>query len=235
MQSKIIHEENSFLVLYKPAGIAIQSAQAFKTDVLREVTNYLAKKQGSVPYVGMVHRLDQPVEGLLVFGKNQKTTANLSKQLSENQKSCRKDYVAVVSVENGQTFSAGQTETLIDYLEKDAKLSLAKITDEKKGKRAELTYEVVEQVGEIALLNIQLKTGRFHQIRAQLSNAGLPIIGDQKYGSEKAKSLANQYRVKTVALCANQLMFLHPITGAQVGYCKRPENPIFEQFQLYKS
>ena len=227
MNIDIIEETKEYLIVYKPSGFATQSANAFAKDAVSEVTAYLAGKEGKIPYVGLVHRLDQPVEGLLVFAKNKHTAANLSSQLSGANKISQKEYLAVVCVDEAKDLPIKESITMVDYLGKDSDNKRAVITSEKEGKRAELTYEVLQRKENLALVRIHLKTGRFHQIRAQFASRGMSLIGDRKYASELSNKLTEAYGVKHVALCASKLTFLEPGSKKEVVCEVTPQNPIF--------
>lgn len=233
MRTKILYEDKHIIVVHKPAGIAVQSGRIGQADVESELKNYLAagsdgSQRGKQPYLGVVHRLDQPVEGVLVFAKTPQAAAAINRQLA-GENFC-KDYFAVVC---GKPEPAKQE--LVNYIKKEG--NLAKIcpppakTAEEGAKKAALSFEVlsakeVEQE-EISMLAIRLKTGRFHQIRAQLSHAGYPLLGDAKYGSEKSRALSESLQVRNVALCAVHLSFLHPVSGKKMEYSVSPEQPVF--------
>lgn len=221
MRSKIIYEDNDIIVIQKPAGIAVQTAQVGRIDVVSELKNYLGKN----PYLGIIHRLDQPVEGLLVFAKNPKAAANLSAQLTKED-FC-KEYLAVVC---GKPLS--DNGELVDYLIKEG--PVARVCEE--GKRAALHYErkeTKEIAGEeISLLKIKLETGRFHQIRVQLSHAGYPILGDAKYGSEKSRQVSAEAGVRNTALCAYRLCFKHPVQKKMLEYAITPQGEAFTNFKI---
>lgn len=233
MQTKILYEDKDILVVHKPAGLAVQTAHIGQPDVESELKNYLAG-QGKPPYLGIIHRLDQPVEGLLVFAKNENAAAVLSKELQD--KNFCKEYLAVVC---GNPKSEGQE--LTNYLLK--KTGRAVVLDEgqsipKEAKRAVLRYRVEERnvtaAGEISLLRIWLETGRFHQIRAQLSHAGFPILGDSKYENGTSGKIAEALGIRHTALCACRLVFRHPIGGKEMEYTVNPENPAFSFFNRDK-
>ncbi len=216
---KIIYEDNDIIVIDKPPGIAVQTKKVGEKDVVSELKNYL--KGG---YVGVVHRLDQPVGGLLVFAKNKQAAAGLSKQVSEKgEAGFVKDYTAVC-------FPGGivpEQDTCEDYLIKE-KEGVARVVDENEisgfpdAKKAVASYE---KTGEMSIddtlcpiLSVHLKTGRFHQIRVQLAGRGLPIIGDMKYGSEESKELSKKAGVTRLYLTACHLEFRHPATGKKMTF-----------------
>lgn len=220
MKTKVIYEDNEVLVCYKPAGLAVQTGRIGQADMVSELKNYLKETQKN-PYLGLVHRLDQPVEGLLVFGKTQKATAALSEQLQTG--TLNKRYYAVVCGK-----PASDSGELVDYLNKSAD-NKAEIVTEKEGKKAVLQYKVLgngvcceenseNQGMEYTLLDVHIDTGRFHQIRAQLSHAGCPILGDQKYGTEASARLSRELSVRNVALCACEVEFVHPASGEKVSF-----------------
>lgn len=252
MKTKILYEDSDLLVIYKSAGIATQTAKVGQADVVSELTNYLAKsrmdkaKGGSVPFVGVVHRLDQPVEGVLVFGKHKKATAELNKQLTDG--SLKKHYLAAVCGKPRE-----ENEKLVDYMIKD-KDGNAKIVREShpEAKKAVLEYQLIGtnsmHVGarqevedlwnrelEVSLLKVYLKTGRFHQIRAQLSHIGCPLLGDQRYGNKTSELISDSLNIRYTALCAYHLEFIHPMSGKKMEYTVTPENRAFAIFQNYLS
>ena len=210
MQTQIVYEDEAVLVIRKPAGLATESAGIGQKDVVSELKNYVAKKNpGKMPYLGIVHRLDQPVEGLLVFAKTKKAAENLTAQLGKGM--LKKEYLAVVCGKVPEN-----TGRLVDYLIKvngmavvkdaadaqikdaaDAQVKNAADAKTEKdvdaqtekaagpqAKKAVLTYTKKAETEKFTLLAVQIETGRFHQIRAQLSHAGFPILGDEKYVAE---------------------------------------------------
>lgn len=246
-EKQILFEDKDIIVCHKPAGIATQTAKIGQRDMVSEVTNYLAvssvsKENKSKPYVGLIHRLDQPVEGILVFAKNPKAAAALSKQISANQ--MQKCYYTVVSAIgfSGEKISdeasgvQGEktTGTLIDYLYKDGKTNTSFVVskEHKDAKRAELSYELVKKQSDkgIALVKIKLITGRHHQIRVQMSHAGMSLVGDYKYADDETKQLSEGLGQKQVALCAYELAFLHPVSGKKMVFRTEPTGEIFQNF-----
>lgn len=225
MKTVILHEDKDILVCHKPAGLAVENAAVGRMDMVSELKNYLKSS-----YLGVIHRLDQPVEGLLVFAKNQKAAADLSKQLTRN--TLNKQYYAVVC---GQPDS--NMGKLVDYLSKDNKTRMAKVVNKNAAdaKEAVLDYEVMqtkecEDTNIISLLRIQIQTGRFHQIRAQLSNAGMPILGDQKYGNNVSAQVSQLTGTRNVALCACSLNFRHPVTGQNMSFEIVPASGAFSLY-----
>lgn len=250
MQTQIVYEDEAVLVIRKPAGLATESAGIGQKDVVSELKNYVAKKNpGKMPYLGVVHRLDQPVEGLLVFAKTKKAAENLTVQLGKG--TLKKEYLAVVCGKVPEN-----TGRLVDYLakekgmavvkdaadaqsEKDADAQAKKDADvqsekaaDPQAKKAVLTYMKKAETGSLTLLAVQIETGRFHQIRAQLSHAGFPILGDEKYGSEESKELSREKKIRFTALCAASLSFRHPVTGKVMAFTQAPQNPAFAEFVI---
>ena len=250
MQTQIVYEDEAVLVIRKPAGLATESAGIGQKDVVSELKNYVAKKNpGKMPYLGIVHRLDQPVEGLLVFAKTKKAAENLTAQLGKGM--LKKEYLAVVCGKVPEN-----TGRLVDYLIKvngmavvkdaadapvkdaadaqikDAADAQVKQAADPQAKKAVLTYTKKAETGRLTLLAVQIETGRFHQIRAQLSHAGFPILGDEKYGSEESKELSREKKIRFTALCAASLSFRHPVTGKTMAFTQTPQNPAFADFAI---
>lgn len=222
MKAKIIYEDNEILVCHKPAGLATQTGRVGQKDLVSELKNYL----GGNPYLGLIHRLDQPVEGLLVFAKTAYAAKELSRQLTDNI--LNKQYFAVVC---GKGFP--DKTKLEDYLIKDNKTNMSRIAGEKENgaKRAELWVKTVafDEIHNIALLEITLLTGRHHQIRVQMANAGFPLLGDAKYGTEESAAKSKELEVRNVALCAAKLTFVHPKSKKTMDFEIEPEGEIFQK------
>lgn len=233
MKYKIIYEDKDIIVCHKMAGLAVQTGKIGAVDLVSELKNYLMKshttKPTKEPYLGVVHRLDQPVEGVILFAKNQKAAGVLSKQLTTGI--MNKCYYAVAAGVPGEGEQQG---VLIDYLMKDNKTNSSYVTTKDKGKESKLEYTLMEKVtyGDkiYALYDIHLLTGRHHQIRVQMANAKMPLLGDRKYGGEMSNTLSNELNVKNVALCAYKLEFTHPTTNKKTEFKIKPEGKIFEQF-----
>ena len=221
MRTKVIYEDKDIMVIHKPAGLATQTGQIGSMDVVSELKNYLAAK-GEDSYVGVIHRLDQPVEGLLVFAKNKRAAAHLSGQLAKDN--LNKEYDAVVC---GVTEC--REETLTDYLRKGNDSRAQVVTGEEErfpdARRAVLHYCVKEEAPPFpgtTLIHVTLQTGRFHQIRAQMAHAGYPLLGDVKYGNEMSAELSRQYGIRQVALCASAMSLQHPVTGKKLHFEIKP-------------
>lgn len=226
----IVFEDKNIIVCRKPSGLAVQTARIGQVDMVDQVRKHLTKTvgQNSIPYVGIIHRLDQPVAGIVAFALNERTAASASKEIEQT---AHKEYIAVV--EKG--INALSSSRLEDYLVKIPRENVSRVVDKgvKGAKRAALKYEAVD-INDISskiipeeirllienseetlgVLRISLETGRFHQIRAQLSHAGMPIIGDSKYGGRSDADInsVNWHGARlgkgAIALCATSLHIL---------------------------
>lgn len=251
-QKRILYEDKDIIVCHKAAGIATQTSRIGQADMVSEIANYLSRKakdnagrqsdgmahsgrkEGSTPYVGVVHRLDQPVEGILVLAKNRQAAAGLSRQIAEEQ--TEKYYYAVVCGKN-----LLKERDLEDYLVKDSRTNMSCVVPpERKGaKRAFLHYEILgeqtveaeagEEEGSIVLARIRLDTGRHHQIRVQMSHAGMSLLGDYKYADAQTVRLSKRMQIKEIALCAYRFSFMHPTTGERMTFMVRPEGKAFQK------
>ena len=211
---KILYEDNHIIVVEKPVNVPSQGDKTGDIDMLTIIKRYLKKKYnkpGNV-YLGLVHRLDRPVGGVMVFAKTSKAAARLSEQV--RNKNFRKRYLVIV---NGKFEE--RKGTLQDYLLKNEKNNMSKVVKEgtKNAKLAILDYEVIKYDPELNLsvLKIDLHTGRHHQIRVQLSSRGHSIYGDQKYGGRG--------HGKQICLWAYQLTLFHPITKEEMTFTSMPE------------
>ena len=193
----IIYEDNHLLVVEKPINIPVQEDDSKDLDFLTMLKNFIKKrdnKPGNV-YLGLVHRLDRPVGGIMVFAKTSKCASRLSEQV--RNRTLKKTYYAVVE---GKVESE---ETLKDYLFKDIKNNIVRV--DKNGKEAILNYNLIEYKNDYSLVKINLKTGRSHQIRVQFSSRNHALYGDQKYN--KNAKVGEQ-----IALFAKELELIHPTT-----------------------
>lgn len=201
----ILYEDNHILVVEKPINVPIQADDSKDIDFLTILKQYIKekyKKPGNV-YLGLVHRLDRPVGGVMVFAKTSKAASRLSEQVRNH--TFQKQYYAVI--EN----DIDKQGKYHDYLLKDSKTNMTTVN--KNGKEAILTFEKVKYNKEnnLALVKINLETGRSHQIRVQFSHHGHPLYGDQRYN--KNAKVGEQ-----IALYATELSFVHPTTKEQLTF-----------------
>lgn len=226
----IIYEDNDMILVHKPAGVATQTKRLGQQDMESLLKNYRAKK-GEPPYIGVVHRLDQPVEGIMVFAKNQKAAANLSKQVQQHV--IGKYYYAVTSC-----MPTEKTGVLEDYLLTDKKTNVTQVVEGKKdeksvsnypkdAKKAKLEYQVVDTKEDKTLIRIKLHTGRQHQIRVQMAHMGCPLVGDSKYGNGNSE--------KGLALCSYRLEFEHPMKRKKCEFEIYPKGGNFGEFVEIKT
>ena len=223
-QPEIIYEDDDILVCHKPAGVATQTKRLGQKDMESILKNYIAvnnRKAGRTqpPYIGIVHRLDQPVEGVMVYAKTPQAAAKLSEQVKK--RFVGKHYYALVQLPEGkqsmEEIGLDAKGTLENEIAFDAKHNVSAVMPQKTKdtKHARLDYEVVAQRGQKLLLDITLHTGRHHQIRVQLAHAGIPIVGDIKYGDCPAKQLG---------LCSYRITFEHPVSHTEMDYTIMLEN-----------
>ncbi len=232
----IVYEDQDIIVIHKPAGLATQTARLGERDVVSELKNYLArsgkitarnKPDRGEPYVGMVHRLDQPVEGLLVFAKSREAAAELSKQMTDRTMS--KDYYALVLGKPEKT--EGELKNFLRHDARNNRTYVAALGESpENSKMACLQYAVRSYQDKVTLLDIRLETGRHHQIRVQLSHAGMPLLGDERYGSAESQEISRRMNCHKMALCAYRLKLVHPRTGAKKIYETEPVNQVFSSF-----
>lgn len=201
----ILFEDKDIIVLKKPAGMAVQTKNLSEKSLETELKKY-RKSKGESPEIFVVHRLDQPVSGLMVFAKDKKSAASLSEDLKTD--SFTKVYRAKAYKGSGLP-KAG---TLIDYMIKDEKTNSSKVVKPETdgAKKAVLQFEVLDEAEDTVDLKIKLMTGRHHQIRVQFANAGLPLLGDLKYGSDSSIGFSKNLGIRYVELTASHLEFRHP-------------------------
>lgn len=219
MDLNILYEDGHLLVCRKPAGIPVQSARVGEKDIVSLLKNYRNEKEHNT-YIGLVHRLDQPVEGVMVFAKTKEAAAELSRQVTDGR--MKKQYLAVICGK-----PVRKEGHLVDHLLKDGRTNTSSIVKEgtKGAKRAELTYVIREEAQGYALAEIQLLTGRHHQIRVQMAGAGMPLAGDRKYHTGQGAEAA-----KYVALAAHRLTFTHPAKKKPMSFEVKPEGELFHVF-----
>lgn len=201
LEKQILFEDNHIIILNKRSSQIVHSDKTGDVSLEEMVKHYLKtkyNKPGNV-YCGLVHRLDRPVSGVVMFAKTEKALVRLNKMMKEHQ--IHKTYWAIVRNNNIKPKA-----TLVNFLIRNEKQNKTYVTkDTNKGKYAELDYEVLKKSDNYQLLKVNLKTGRHHQIRVQLSNIGCPIKGDLKYGFERSNKDAS------ISLHARELEFLHPV------------------------
>lgn len=203
---EILYEDNHIIVVVKPFNILSQSDDTKDIDMLTLIKSYLKEKYnkpGNV-YLGLIHRLDRPTGGIMVFAKTSKAASRLSEQIRLNL--FTKKYLAVV---NG--YLSEKSGVFEDYiLKKEDNSSIISNL----GKYAKLEYEVLKEKSNLSLVNIILHTGRHHQIRVQFASRNHPLYGDQRYGKSSKKQLA---------LFAYYLSFNHPVTKEKLEFIKYPD------------
>lgn len=214
----IIYETNHLLVVIKPANIPVCEDESKDLDLLTILKKYIKDKYhkpGNV-YLGLIHRLDRPVSGIMVFAKTSKCASRLSKQINDG--SLEKEYYAVIEG------TPKEKDVFEDYLIKDEKENISKVTTKDKGKYSKLEYELIKTINNYSLVKIKLYTGRSHQIRVQFSTRGYPLVGDQKYGSGKTKC--------NIALFSYKLSFLDPVTKEKLEFkLDLPDTYPFDMFK----
>ena len=217
---KILYEDNHIIVVVKPAGIPVQQDKTSDLDMLTIIKTYLKEKYnkpGNV-YLGLVHRLDRMVGGVMVFAKTSKAASRISEYI--RQKNVKKRYLAIV---NGKMDVTGKTEELKNYLIKNERLNMSRVVDKsvKGSKESILEYKVLKNFKynnrEYSLVDIDLHTGRHHQIRVQFANIGHPLYGDIKYGNKINKVGQN------LALFSYYLSFFHPTKDEYLEFKFLPE------------
>lgn len=214
----VLYEDNHVIVVTKPINVLSQADSTGDIDMLSIIKDYLKDKYhkpGNV-YLGLVHRLDRVVGGVMVFAKTSKGASRLSEAIRLNK--LEKYYLAIVhgKINNNGEFS--------DYLLKKDDFSTIVSPN---GKLAELSYELLEYNKEknLSLVKVMLKTGRHHQIRVQFSHHGYPLLGDNRYGNDKEKE---------IGLYAYHLSFPHPITKEIITFENYPKTKNYLEFKYIK-
>lgn len=212
---KVIYEDNHLLVVEKPVNILSQGDDTNDKDMVNLLKDYIKKKYnkpGNV-YIGLIHRLDRPVGGVMVFAKTSKAASRLSEQV--RNKTFNKTYLAIV---HGTMKSS--EDTLKDFLYKNKKTNMVTVVkkNHKDAKEAELDYRVLNFKENLSLVQVNLRTGRSHQIRVQFSSRKHPLYGDQRYGKEINK-VGQQ-----IALWSNKIELYHPTTKEKMEFtCHTPD------------
>ena len=212
----VVYEDNHIIVVVKPQNVPTQEDESKDKDLLTMVKEYIKVKEnkpGNV-YVGLVHRLDRPTGGIMVLAKTSKSASRLTQEMHTGD--FKKRYLAVVVGKPRE-----KRAKLVNYLLKNARTNTVQVVPEltTNAKRAELDYVVLDDNEKVSLVEVNLATGRSHQIRVQLKNIGCPIYGDVKYGGDKLAKGHN------LALWAYELKFVHPTTKENMTFkCYPPED-----------
>ena len=233
---EILYEDQDIIVVVKPSGVESQAARKFQPDMISAIKKHLVINKlctpGKEPYVAVIHRLDNPVSGIMVYAKTKKAAAVLSEQVQKQD--IEKTYMAVLCGK-----PVHNVDNYVDYLVKSVDENTSHVVEKgiSGAKRAELSYEVVETVQmhepaqgqkeslELTLVKIRLLTGRHHQIRVQFASRGTPLYGDRRYQPEIV--CGEQHGL---ALCAVSLAFQHPVTKKRMSFSIKPSGGVFEKF-----
>ena len=210
----IIYEDNHLLVAEKPVNMPSQGDKSGDRDILTALKEYIKiiyHKPGDV-YLGLVHRLDRPVGGVMVFARTSKAAARLSKQIKDME--FKKEYLAVIHGRPSIEYKEGLTHFLI----KDRRRNIVTASKEEieGAKKAVLNYELIDEASHMSLVRIELITGRSHQIRVQFAHMGHPLFGDQKYGQDVNKP------GQQIALWSNKLTLTHPTLREGMTFSSMP-------------
>lgn len=209
IQSQIIYEDNHILVINKQAGQLVQGDKTGDIplfELIKEFIKERDRKPGNV-YLGLVHRIDRPTSGLVIYAKTSKALSRLVAMVKNRE--IKKTYWAIVPKE-----FIPQSGRLVHFLKKNEKNNKSIVFPKptEGAKEAILTYSIIQTLDNYQLLEIDLETGRHHQIRAQLSKIGIPIKGDLKYGSPRSN-----HRDGGISLHARKLEFTHPVTKERLS------------------
>ena len=218
MKINIIYEDNHLLIVEKPINVIVQEDNTKDKDLLTILKEYIKEKYnkpGNV-YLGLVHRLDRPVGGIMVFARTSKSASRLSEQI--RNKTFKKTYNAVI------IGNINEKGTLKDKLLKNEKTNIVTVSD--KGKEAILHYKKIDYKNNMSLVEINLETGRPHQIRVQFSNYGYPLYGDNKYNKNATSN-------EQIALFAKKIEFIHPTTKEKMIF--ELDLPNRYPFNLFKN
>lgn len=213
----VLHEDNQIVVVLKPQNMPCCEDETKDYDLLTCVKDYIKDKYGKTgnAFAALVHRLDRPTGGVMVYARNSKSAARLSEQMRGGD--FTKRYLAILV-----GLPKEKSGTLKCYLKKNAINNMVYVCGEtvEGAKYAELDYEIIEEKANLSLAKITLHTGRTHQIRVQMSDMGTPVFGDMRYGKEKA--------VKGhLALWAYELSFSHPVTKERLVFRVEPPKEVF--------
>ena len=220
---KVIYEDNHLLVVEKPVNILSQGDDTNDKDMVNLLKQYIKEKYnkpGNV-FIGLVHRLDRPVGGVMVFAKTSKAASRLSEQI--RNKTFKKTYRAVIHGTMDK-----EESILKDYLYKNKKTNMVSVVNKnhKEAKNAELSYKTLDTKNRLSLVEIDLKTGRPHQIRVQFSSRKHPLFGDQRYGKDVNK-VGQQ-----ISLWSYKIEIQHPTTKEKMEFiCEPPKEYPWNTFK----
>ena len=207
---QILYEDNQIVVAIKPQNVPSQEDSSGDKDMLSMIKEYVKEKYKA--FICLVHRLDRPTGGIMVFARNSKSAARLSEQIRQNQMHKTYYCVAVGTLKDKEA-------TLVNYLKKDEKENIVKIVpiSESGAKKAELKYKILQTEGNLSLCQVNLISGRSHQIRVQFAGINCPLFGDKKYGKFAAGATDN------LGLWAGRLEFMHPTTKQKMIFACPPD------------
>lgn len=220
----VLYEDNQVIVVVKPQNVPSQADESGDMDLLSMVKAYVKEKYNKPgeAFIGLVHRLDRPTGGIMVFARNSKSASRLSAQLVSHE--MKKTYYAVC-----QGVPQIKSGSLVNYLKKDEKENIVKIVpqSEQGVKKAELTYKVLQNSDTESLVEVNILTGRSHQIRVQFAGIGCPLLGDNKYGKDKTRASKN------LGLWAGRLEFIHPVSKQKLVFVASPDTSAMPWNKFY--
>ena len=223
----LIYEDNHLLVINKQQGFLVQGDKTGDISLLDTLKNYLKitqKKKGNV-YLGLVHRLDRTSSGVIVFAKTSKALSRLNKQFKNRE--VIKTYWAIVEGKN-----LPKKEKLTNWVRKNQIKNKSFVFENelKRTKKAILTYTHVKKLKHYSFIQVELETGRHHQIRCQIAYRGFPIKGDIKYGAKRSNKNSGIY------LHSRQLTFIHPVTKKKLSFIAEcPKDPLWKSCEVVNS
>ena len=226
MNIPILYEDNHILVCQKLPGVPVQSDKTLSPDLVNGLRNHCHRQNpDKEPYIGLVHRLDRPVGGVMVFGKTPFATKELNRQIQQGH--VKKKYLCIVTKDLSS--QVGKEPVLLtDYLQKDARNNCSKVVsaNDNNAKKAQLYYKILAAKDGLSLIEVELITGRHHQIRVQMAAHVAGIYGDSKYNA----SNHTEGEWKNIALFSNFLSFTHPKTKKELCFNLTPTEDIWETF-----